>query len=46
MIYGLGYTRDDTGKVQARHITEISNTVHTSTGCGGNTDFLLLLIYD
>lgn len=34
----LGYTRDDNGKVCDRHDKEIANTVHTSTGNGGNTD--------
>lgn len=34
----LGYTRDDNGKVCDRHDKEIANTVHTSTGSGGNTD--------
>lgn len=34
----LGYTRDNNGKVCDRHDKNIANTVHTSTGNGGNTD--------
>lgn len=34
----LGYTRDDKGNVTSRHEKEIAGTLHTSTGCGGNTD--------
>lgn len=34
----LGYTRDDKGNVTNRHEKEIAGTLHTSTGCGGNTD--------
>lgn len=34
----LGYTRDEKGKVAKRHEKEIANTVHASTGGGGNTD--------
>ena len=34
----LGYTRDDNGKVCNRNSKDIANTVHTSTGNGGNTD--------
>ena len=44
-IHGLGYTRGDDGKVCKRHLTDISNTVHTSTGGGGNTDFFIIEIY-
>lgn len=34
----LDYTRDDNGKVCDHHDKDIANTVHTSTGNGGNTD--------
>ena len=37
----LSYTRDDKGKVCDRHNKDIANTVHTSTGNGGNTDQLV-----
>lgn len=34
----LGYTRDDKGNVTDRHVIKVANTIHTSTGGGGNTD--------
>ena len=34
----IGYTRDKSGLVVKRHLMDVSNTIHTSTGCGGNTD--------
>lgn len=34
----VSYTRDAKGKVIRRHFKDIANTVHTSTGQGGNTD--------
>ena len=34
----VAYTRDVKGKVISRHLTDIANTVHGSTGCGGSTD--------
>lgn len=34
----IGYSRDQKGKVVSRHEKNISNTIHTSTGNGGNTD--------
>lgn len=43
-IHGLGYTRDDGGKICKRHLKDISNTVHTHTGGGGNTDFFIIEI--
>ncbi len=33
----LGYTRDEKGHVTDRHEIEVANTIHTSTGSGGNT---------
>lgn len=38
----VGYTRDSKGKVTDRHLSDICNTVHTSTGSGGNTDQFIL----
>ena len=32
------YTRDRKGKVISRRLSDIANTVHGSTGCGGSTD--------
>ena len=43
-IHGLGYTRGDDGKICKRNLKDISNTVHTSTGGGGNTDFFIIEI--
>lgn len=34
----LGYTRDKKGKVVSRHKVDKANTLHSSTGGGGNTD--------
>jgi len=34
----LSYSRDNKGKVISRHIKDESNTIHTATGGGGNTD--------
>ena len=34
----IAYTRDDKGKVVSRRLTDIANTIHGSTGCGGSTD--------
>lgn len=34
----LGYTRDKKGKVVNRHKVDKANTLHSSTGGGGNTD--------
>lgn len=39
----LGYTRDKNGKVTSRHENEIANTIHSSTGGGGNTDQYVLI---
>lgn len=38
----IGYTRDGKGKVVSRHLQDISNTVKTNTGGGGNTDCFIL----
>lgn len=32
------YTRDRKGKVISRRLSDIANTVHGGTGCGGNTE--------
>lgn len=34
----VSYTRDSKGKTQNKHLNEIANTIHSSTGSGGNTD--------
>ena len=34
----IGYTRDSNGKVVKRNFTDVVNTIHGSTGSGGNTD--------
>lgn len=34
----VSYTRDSRGKTQNKHLNEIVNTIHGSTGSGGNTD--------
>lgn len=34
----VGYTRDSKGKVTSRHLMDVCNTIHGSTGSGGNTD--------
>ena len=38
----LSYTRDAKGKVVRRTLKDIANTVHTSTGQGGNTDSFVI----
>lgn len=37
-IKKVGYTRDAKGKVTSRHEKDISGTIHTASGGGGNTD--------
>ena len=37
-VFILGYTRDAKGKVIKRNKLNYSNTIHTATGGGGNTD--------
>lgn len=34
----VAYTRDSKGKVISRRLSDIANTVHGTTGCGGSTD--------
>jgi DNA (cytosine-5)-methyltransferase 1 len=34
----LSYTRDRRGKITNYHEKDLANTIHTSTGSGGNTD--------
>lgn len=41
--YILGYTRDEKGNVTKRNPLNHSNTIHTSTGSGGNTDQFAVL---
>lgn len=38
----LGYSRDDKGQVTNYHVNDVSNTIHTSVGNGGNTDQFVL----
>jgi DNA (cytosine-5)-methyltransferase 1 len=38
MLKIIGYTRDAKGKVTSRHDKDISGTIHTASGGGGNTD--------
>ena len=45
-IHGLGYSRDREGNVRSRHIKDVANTTHSSTGSGGNTDFFILEVYE
>lgn len=40
----VGYTRSKEGKVLKRNIMKYSNTIHTSTGSGGNTDCFIFVI--
>ena len=37
-IVGYSRSREDSGKVTNRHLKDVANTLHTSTGNGGNTD--------
>lgn len=37
----VSYTRDGEGRIVNRNLRDISNTVHTSTGGGGNTDMYI-----
>lgn len=37
-VFILGYTKDEKGKVNKRNKLNHANTIHTSTGGGGNTD--------
>lgn len=41
--YILGYTRDEKGNVTKRNPLNHSNTIHTKTGGGGNTDQFAVL---
>ena len=38
----MGYTRDSKGKVVKRHIINKANTIHSSSGGGGNTDQFII----
>tara|TARA_R100000988_G_scaffold102623_1_gene78777 strand:- start:753 stop:1877 length:1125 start_codon:yes stop_codon:yes gene_type:complete len=39
----ISYTRDNKGKILNRQLKDISNTLHTASGGGGNTDQFLLV---
>lgn len=41
-----GYSRDRKGRVINYHRVFVSNTVHTSTGSGGNTDQFAGVLYE
>jgi DNA (cytosine-5)-methyltransferase 1 len=41
----ISYSRDNKGKVISRHIKHESNTIHTATGGGGNTDQFIINDY-
>jgi site-specific DNA-cytosine methylase len=38
----ISYTRDSKGNTIKKHLKDVANTVHQSTGSGGNTDCLVL----
>lgn len=43
----LGYTRSrETGEILNYHRKDIANTIHGSTGMGGNTDQFVAEIYE
>ena len=44
--YLYGYSRDHKGKIINYHKVLVSNTVHTSTGSGGNTDQFVGMLYE
>lgn len=37
-IKAISYTRDKRGKTLNKHLNDVVNTIHSSTGSGGNTD--------
>ena len=41
-----GYSRDHKGRIINYHRVFVSNTVHTSTGSGGNTDQFVGMLYE
>lgn len=43
-VFMIGYTRDSKGKIIKRHKLNNANTIHSSTGGGGNTDQFVLRI--
>jgi hypothetical protein len=42
----FGYSRDRKGVVVNYHCVKVANTVHTSTGSGGNTDQFVAMVYE
>ncbi len=43
----LGYSRDRvTGNILNYHKKTIANTIHGSTGSGGNTDQFAVMVYE
>ncbi len=41
-----GYSSDHKGRIINYHRTFVSNTLHTSTGMGGNTDSFVGMLYE
>lgn len=46
MIRLYGYTRDHMGGVVNYHPIKVSNTIHTFTGNGWNTDQIVRISYE
>lgn len=42
----FGYSRDYKGKIINYHRVFVSNTIHTSSGSGGNTDQIVVMVYE
>lgn len=40
-VKAISYTRDKKGKTVNKHFNDLANTIHQSTGAGGNTDCLV-----
>lgn len=40
-VKAISYTRDRQGKTVNKHFSDLANTMHQSTGSGGNTDCLV-----
>lgn len=45
-MYLYGYSRDHKGKIINYHRVSVSNTIHTSSGSGGNTDQIVAATYE
>lgn len=43
----FGYTRSrDNGEILNYHRKDVANTIHGSTGAGGNTDQFVAVVYE